>query len=211
MNQTNFNKILLQDTGIYNSNYTFCSTFKKNNITLLSQVLDDDLMADVMLQCKSFTRRQLMGFISLIKFKYLNIPMVSIGMLDGYCEDELYELNDLGCNESDINYIFKKICRIERSTELEADKLCEYKLVDILKTILPYCKERTSNIIKVILDGYKQYKDEFIDKSSNEILQILKEQMEALSLMRDSLDVQINTLKEQIELLQNGQFRDGGR
>lgn len=72
MNNDNFNNISLIDTGLYNNKYSFSEMFQKNNITTLGQVLDDETMNNLISKITSSkVKEQLIGYISLLKNKYL--------------------------------------------------------------------------------------------------------------------------------------------
>lgn len=216
MERNELEKITLQDTGLYNSNYSFSSVLRKNNITTVGQLFNDKLMNELFINCHRSTRIQLRGFVSLLKYKYLNIPMVNNYVLEADCQNIGY-LRRLGFNEADITKIRDISERYNLYQELESDKI-----YDLLKGFLIYSNQRFTEIINLNLASYDNEIQNTIEESSDisneneshtsseiQAISILRNQLSGLISVRDNLNEQILNLQQQIEILSDKQNKGG--
>lgn len=108
MNNDNFNNISLIDTGLYNNKYSFSEIFQKNNITTLGQVLDDDTMNNLISKITSSkVKEQLIGYISLLKNKYLDDDLSS----DKYLVRRASKIEGYNSKfyKSNVDYFYKDV------------------------------------------------------------------------------------------------------
>ena len=216
MERNELEKITLQDTGLYNSNYSFSNVLRKNNITTVGQLFDDKLMNELFINCHRATRIQLRGFVSLLKYKYLNIPMVNNYVLEDDCQNIGY-LRRLGFNEADITKIRDISERFNLYQELESDKI-----YDLLKGFLIHSNQRLTEIINLNLASYDNEIQDTIEESSDisneneshtsseiQAISILRNQLSGLISVRDNLNEQILNLQQQIEILSDKQNKGG--
>ena len=108
MNNDNFNNISLIDTGLYNNKYSFSEIFQKNNITTLGQVLDDETMNNLISKITSSkVKEQLIGYISLLKNKYLGDDLSS----DKYLVRRASKIEGYNSKfyKSNVDYFYKDV------------------------------------------------------------------------------------------------------
>ena len=108
MNNDNFNNISLIDTGLYNNKYSFSEMFQKNNITTLGQVLDDETMNNLISKITSSkVKEQLIGYISLLKNKYLGDDLSS----DKYLVRRASKIEGYNSKfyKSNVDYFYKDV------------------------------------------------------------------------------------------------------
>lgn len=216
MEKLDLGQIELKNSGLYNSNYAFSQAFKKHNITLVSQVLDEDLMNEVMLHCQSNTRKSLMGFISLVKYKFFKIPIVHSVSLDKLCSNHwLNELYSMGFCTNDIERINRYLEIYKSNIQIDINNLKKFKLIEVLKGVLPFCSDRLGLIIKINLENYEQNKianqetktetstevSRNINSQNSDVIKLLKAQVTNLISMRNNIDTQIENLQQKIEEL----------
>lgn len=225
MEQIDLSKLTLQETGLYNSAYAFSSIFRKNNITLVSQALDEKLMSDMIDYAHNSTKNQLRGFISLLKYKYLNIPIVSIETLDNKCKDNLIELYSMGCNLYDLDHIRVYLKRYVGESYINIENLSQYKLIDILKAILPFCNLRLKLIVELLIKNYDEIKinnqientvkevnlrQEIINKEvkDSKLIETLTEELNRLIALRNKLGEQIIITQQKLDVLLTEENKD---
>ena len=108
MNNNDFNNISLIDTGLYNNKYSFSEIFQKNNITTLGQVLDDETMNNLISKITSSkVKEQLIGYISLLKNKYLGDDLSS----DKYLVRRASKIEGYNSKfyKSNVDYFYKDV------------------------------------------------------------------------------------------------------
>ncbi len=228
MEKKEFSDIPLEETGFYNQGYSFAQAFKKHGITTVSQVLDDKTMWEYMTHATKGNRTQLMGFISLMKYKYLNLPIPAIQILEQNCD--LSRLTKIGFSNLDYETI-KRYLRIEREyIDIDINNLSNYKLIEVLQSVLtiPRCSDRIRSLIETSIECYEQNKTTIIpeqeknkvetntssiteESKEKKMIIFLKEQLVGLTSMRDSLNIQINNIQQQIELLSNNETKSRGQ
>ena len=220
MEQIDLNQIKLEDTGIFkNENHSFCSAFSKNKITTVGQVLDDNLMSEIIQRCKTQTRKELKGFIALLKYKYLEIPLSNNDILE-QCYFYPVDFASLGLNK-----IYQK------EMEWEVKKAHKEKLEN--KSLIDFIKERIYTttitypilleILRLHIESYEKSKqlpqptitqeaqpeDKTPSQQEHDILVILKDQLVKLVGVRDSLDAQIEDLQQKIDALTTSKTEGG--
>lgn len=217
-------EILLKDTNLCYYDSSFLQLLKKHNIIYVSQILDDDLMNSVFLRLKSsaIRTRELKGFVSLVKYKYSNIVDPSIDLLDETFvitnpdsrfnrESNLHMLMELGVCHLDFSSIEDWFVN---SFEFDINK--EYTFEQVLRITYPYWslekinrKLKMTNRIELMLEQYDKKKRNKFPIDSADALKELKEQLVNLTLERDSLDLLIEKVKQQIVDIENSETIGG--
>lgn len=220
MEQIDLNQIKLEDTGIFRREaHSFCSAFSKNKITTVGQVLDDNLMSEIIQRCKTQTRKELKGFIALLKYKYLGIPLSNNDILE-QCYFYPVDFASLGLNKF-----------YQKEMEWEVKKAQKEKLEN--KSLIDFIKERIYTatitypilleILRLHIESYEKSKqltqptsikeaqpeDKTPSQQEHDILVILKDQLVKLVGVRDSLDAQIEDLQQKIDELTNSKTEGG--
>lgn len=218
MKNKDFSQIRLDDIDIFRdrSNGCYNILFTKK-IRTLSQILDDDLMNSIMINCKRETRQVIDAYVSLAKYKYLGVPLA--------CDEELeeeyawYHMPDFGFNKSiifDIQRCVNNDHIFEGKTVLEVFKIIAE---DKDKKLSTFHHESIKKIIKMYIESYE--KSKFDSKNDEkepiegknldevDVLSILKSQLTNLISTRDGLNTKIISLQEKIELLSNHQPENG--
>jgi len=209
MEKLDLEKITLKETGLFNSAYAFCSLFRNNNITTVAQVLDEQKMFELSTRCNGETRRQLSGFIALLKFKYLNIPIAkdkilnlvikfdssilgdTFGLTDKSYEPEFFGkyniidnigmLSNLGFSRKDYILMSERLKIYGKANGLPRN----IKFIDFLKEYVKYCDERTAEIINLLLASCENTK--------------VNEERSEVSSKEESTDIStISVLKDQL-------------
>lgn len=208
MEQIDFSKITLEETGIYNDKYTFANIFQEFKIHFVSDVFNDLTMGRIMLTCPLTTKKELIGFISLLKYKYLNLPITNIDILEKKYETNLTDLYLLGFSFRDIVAI--KAILSNKKCEINPKTFINYKFIDILKAFLPYADERMRLMINLIFEAFdkKQEPSNFQDP---EILKMLRKQLCDIKDMRELLDMLSINIQQQIEQISEAQNISSGR
>lgn len=219
MEQIDLNQIKLEDTGIFRREYhSFCSAFSKNKITTVGQVLDDNLMSEIIQRCKTQTRKELKGFIALLKYKYLEIPLSNNDILEQ-------------CYFYPVDFASLGLCKFfQKDMEWEVKKAKEEKIEN--KSLIDFIKERIyttidhQNLLEILrlhIESYEkskqltqttvphetQIEDKNPSQQEHDILVILKDQLVKLVGVRDSLDAQIQDLQQKIDALTNSKTEGG--
>ena len=202
MNKSEYVDIELKDVEVFSYHFAFYDLFKKNEITKLHQVLNDEEMYLIMEKCKSKTRRELSAFINLMKYKYLNVPITNDYLLERKIATTEYTID-----ETLINLGFPSLCikDLKSQIKMQGSEVLSFKVIDFFKRIINQglCLDQTRKIIEIYLDSYNKNNQVINLDNNSEALVILKKQLEKLVVMRDNLDLEITNLKEQIEKIDN--------
>ena len=174
----------------YGTHYSFYSNFQNFHIKTVGQVLDDELMNEVLLHCRSLdTRNNIIAFIALIKYKYLGalIPQ------DILLEKEMKE-TDNGNTFDDViprlGFHYRQYPYLRNLIELNKGKrLIDYFVDAINNGYFENDKNRRNN-------GYNK------DINELNLLHDLRRQLELLVENRDNLNIQIQELQDKIETLE---------
>lgn len=75
MEKQELNNILLKDLSLYDKRAKYTLTLKRYNITTVGQILDDEIMMPILSRMNFESRYQLRTFISLLKCRYLDMPI----------------------------------------------------------------------------------------------------------------------------------------
>jgi hypothetical protein len=75
MEKQELNNILLKDLSLYDKRAKYTLTLKRYNITTVEQILNDELMTPILRRMNMESRLPLCTFISLLKCRYLDIPI----------------------------------------------------------------------------------------------------------------------------------------
>ena len=75
MEKQELNNILLKDLSLYDKRAKYTLTLKRYNITTVEQILNDELMTPILSRMNLESRLPLRTFISLLKCRYLDIPI----------------------------------------------------------------------------------------------------------------------------------------
>lgn len=223
----NINSLPLNETGLYP--YPRCSfrkAFNEFNITSVGQVLDDNLMTKIMLQLPCEAREELEGTISLIKYKYLGVPILNdeimnaktyISEKDGWHVPKgglLQYLERFGlgnnCYRCDWDFIHSLMRRVVNASP----KVNDISNIEILRTALNdyHPTKRVKTVFELLVENYvtnQEVEEKSFSKEGDVAIKskvsFLKGQLEALLDVRDSLDKRIAAVQEEINKLSTEQ------
>lgn len=208
MRYVDFNKMTFKEAGITLSSYSFYTTFKKLGINTLGQLFDDVLMQDIIKRARILTRGELRGFISLMKYQYLGIPMTSGVYLE--CEG-IPNPNGLICNK----YNFKGVdfnqmgfnamqqSAIYECKEEYGASIVGMKLVDFFRDLVEqgYCDDKVRGIMQVYINYYDKANNLGGEMSNSEDLNRLNDELGQLLAIKGRVDEQIAILQYEIDAL----------
>lgn len=208
-------KVTLMESGLCSYDSSFLGLLRSNGINYVSQILDDELMNNLFLKLKSnaLRTRELKGFISLAKYKYLGIIDPEISKLDESIHIDLKAGRPLslecvlmlGMRDMDLYAIARnlKICK-----DFNPNK--KYTHEEILRMVYPLlCAEKTTIrhkriplSVKLILEQYDKNKIKDMQDESVDALKMLKEQLVTLTAERDSLNKLIAGVQDKITTIE---------
>lgn len=222
MESTDLSKVTLMESGLCAYDSSFLGVLRSNGINYISQILDDELMNNLFLKLKSndLRTRELKGFISLAKYKYLGIIDPEISKLDESIHIDLKAgrplslecVFTLGMRDMDLYAIARnlKICK-----DFNPNK--KYTHEEILRMVYPLLSAEKTTIrhkriplsIKLILEQYDKSLIKSLPDESLDTLKILREQLATLTAERYSLDRLIADVQDKISTIENSK-KNGG-
>lgn len=225
MENLDFSKITLMESGLCAYDSSYLGVLRSNGINYISQILDDELMNSLYLKLRSYAlrTRELKGFVSLVKYKYMGIIDPEVIRLDEkvniYFNDDrpisLEPLYVLGMRDGDLYTIARNL---KRCKDFNPKK--KYTYEEILRMVYPFVSvekttirhKRIAPCIKLILEQYdrilgKEIKDE--ESQELEELIVLREQLAGLTAERDSLNKLIADVRAKIALVENTKVNGG--
>lgn len=224
MEKVDLSKITIKESGICAYDSTYLGLLKENGIHYMSQVLDDELMNSLFIKVRrdAVRTRDLRGFISLAKYKYLNVIDPAIEVLDERFVSDLSKTNfstssnipllvELGiASGDDIS-----ICRNLRDCA-QYDSSKHYTLAEILKMVYPSLlseskgkHRRIAFNIQLLLEQYEKTKLNQIGEGTVEELTELKGQLSSLMAERNSIDKLIADIQAKIALIEQAKENGG--
>ena len=199
-------EIELSTIGVYTYHYAFFDMFKKYNITTLGQVLDDNLMYGIMEKCRQKSRRELCSFISLMKYKYLNIPIPNDYLLDRKIATIEYTLDDTFGSLG-----FPELCikDLKNQIQKQGNEILNITIKDFFKRLISQgqCRDATRKIIEIYLEASEK-KNDLASNNDYDTLKELKLQLENLIKIRDDLDFEIKKFKVSLSKLEERSIGD---
>lgn len=199
-------EIELSTTLVYTYHYAFFDMFKKYNITTLGQVLDDNLMYGIMEKCRQKSRRELCSFISLMKYKYLNIPIPNDYLLDRKIATIEYTLDDTFGSLG-----FPELCikDLKNQIQKQGNEILNITIKDFFKRLISQgqCRDATRKIIEIYLEASEK-KNDLASNNDYDTLKELKLQLENLIKIRDDLDFEIKKFKVSLSKLEERSIGD---
>lgn len=204
------------ESGLCAYDSSYLGLLRSNGINYISQILDDELMNDLYMKLRSsaIRTRELKGFVSLVKYKYMGIMDPEVIRLDEIVNIHIGEdrpisvepLYVLGLRDGDLYTIARNL---KRCKEFNHKKRYTYE--EILRMVYPFiCSERTTikhkriaPCIKLILEQYDKSVIKVKKDDSLEELRILKEQLDSLTAERDSLNKLIADVQAKINEIEN--------
>lgn len=230
MEKYDFSKMLIKDSEFYRHDSSYTSTLRKHNITTVEQLFDDELISKISQKCQRSTRQQLNTFISLLKYKFLNIPLCNDALLDK--KIDIYASKDLKCDHLQledskyplhigeflgISYVYGSWLKNKFITK---ENILDVKLTDGKITVIEFLRYISNNLgnDKKIKPAIVAYIESYDNNSKINKVDInldtitnLKNQLSELVKMRDNIDMQIVDLQQQINALSNNEVKDGIR
>ena len=215
-------KVTLMESGLCSYDSSFLGVLRSNGINYVSQILDDELMNNLFLKLKSsaLRTRELKGFISLAKYKYLGIIDPEISRLDESIHIDLKAgrplslecVLTLGMRDMDLYAIARNL---KKCKDFNPNK--KYTHEEILRMVYPLlCAEKTTIrhkriplSVKLILEQYDKNKIKDMQDESVDALKMLKEQLVTLTAERDSLNKLIAGVQDKITTIENSK-KNGG-
>lgn len=202
----------LEDSGIYSNFYPFYAHFKRLGIKNLSELLDDNSLYRIEMNCPKSLRGSIEGFADLLRLKchsktlnpdLLEVTMESINGTNSTSEikreREKMFFQSLGFNPIQI-LIFSTYLNISKSK-----KVSNMRIIDLFNSFLNECPLELASlreVVSVYVMEYDMAKEITPDeKDRTERLIEIKKQIGILSSLRDSLDVQIKDLEAKEEIL----------
>ena len=219
MEQIDLNQIKLEDTGIFEKGkHSFCFAFSKYGITTVGQVLDDNLIKELLQKCQYKSRQELSGFISLLKYKYLGIPLTNDNILEK-TKSEIFDIDfrNFGLTKSNTyiimnNYSWTPSKRvIDIFKEISNDKKLQYTNPALIEILNLYIEsyEKSKQLTQSTNNQDNPIENKTPSQQEHDILVILKDQLVKLLGVRDSLDIQIQDLQQKINALTNSKTEGG--
>lgn len=224
MESIDTSKITIKESGLSAYDSTYLPLLKENGIYYMSQVLDDELMNSLFLKLRrdAVRTRDLKGFISLAKYKYLNVIDPAIEVLDERFFSDLTKNNfsinsnlpllvELGiASGDDIS-----ICRNLRNCA-QYDSSKQYTIAEILRMVYPLLlseskgkHRRIAFNIQLLLEQYDKTKLNQIGEGTVEELMELKGQLSSLMVERNSIDKLIADVQAKIALIEKAKENGG--
>ena len=213
MQNNEYKDINLRETGIYDSRYSFNELLKQNNITTLSQILDDELMRQVVKNTSSKkVLEQLNGYISLLKYKYLDIPFDMDCYLEKrackvdryaskiYMSGVKYFFNDVNFSKMGFNLSSHLTIMLSFATTL-GNKMYDIQLINFFKLLVNKTSNASLNqILEIYINLYNKEHASFkdVNKYADEI-QFLKEKIKLLDDIKKDLEYQIAILQNNFD------------
>lgn len=217
-----FNNIKLEDTGLFNSNYTFYDYCKKANIDTIGLLYSINPMGakenskEYQKESAKINYNELLGFQDLLNFKYLGIEVYGMGnsstidIVNFYTSKlesiEMGKLRLMGFNGIQINNIMKKI---KEYCEMQGD-VC-FTFIDCIKTIstlnsLNIVAPNITDVAKIYVESYENVakilclpKPRIIQRDSDirkELLHEFKEERRDLIAQRNVINSKIHQVKQ---------------
>ena len=219
MEQIDLNQIKLEDTGIFEKGeHSFCFAFSKYGITTVGQVLDDNLIKELLQKCQRKSRKELIGFVSLLNYKYRGIPLTNDNRLEKTrYEIGYYDFHELGLTQTHRNIIWDnyswtpKKSVIDLFKEISNDKKLHYTNPALMEILNLYIEsyDKSKQLTQPTSIKEAQPEDKTPSQQEHDILVILKDQLVKLVGVRDSLDAQIEDLQQKIDALTNSKIEGG--
>ena len=211
MEQFDLKQIKLEDTGLYENEpkkNLLYYTFKKDKITTVAQVLDDDLMKRLYYREGQYRyfENELTGFRKLLKYKYLGIPTFNHYDLEMIClrldEDRCWSLG----------FSFYKLEKLKSIFEVLSQKKKNIRMLDILSEIVNSENWKKDdpvlyNVAKLNINSYNNSRN-FIKDEYDTLLQ-LRVKLFSLIDERNNLDAQIEDIQQKIDALTNSKTEGG--
>ena len=227
MEKQDLSKLLIKDSEYYDSNCAYNGVLKKKGITTIDQLLNDDVVASIMSQCQRNTRLQLLGFISMLKYKYANEPLCNEALLDkeimfisdmsnalvlrnGTQRINVDIMNLLGCPRGTSHIILGEFYRIKNNPQLckVAFPNDNFKLIDFLKWILTIDKTYFKKVHPFINTYIEAHEKINVEDMNDELVNSLKFELQNLLQKKEKLDLQIQNKKKTLsEIELNGGFK----
>ena len=221
MNNNDFNNISLIDTGLYNNKYSFSEIFQKNNITTLGQVLDDETMNNLISKITSSkVKEQLIGYISLLKNKYLGDDLSSdkylvrrASKIDGYNSkfyksnvDYFYKdvnFNAMGFNSS--SHLIIMLCFAKNLGKF----LDGIELIDFFRLLYGKSADKSlNNTLSVFINHYNA-RNNFNDIDVyNDEIKFFKEKIAKYEIIINDLEDIIFNLNRKVNRLRSDVYAD---
>ena len=167
MENNNYNNILLDDTGLYNTSNGFRQTFLQRKIYYVNQVLDNESLMNNIIKWtkKNSVKEELSAFISLLKYKYKDIPLKNNSFMDykiynNYIDKIFYfDLSKIGFNIYYSKTFFEalKLARIDGTINENLNVYeCFKKLINHPKIVDAKKKFNPSEIMRIYIDDYEK-------------------------------------------------------
>lgn len=219
MEKNNSKRILLiNDKDInYGTGYSFYYLLDRYNVKYVDQILDDDKMSKVLLHCrKEDTRKKLMAFISLMKFKYQNVLMPEDILLNEKLVRDKNRKNNFKEIFLNLGFDDKQCLTLFETLPFNTEKELIEIFIDYISggffNNLENKKTRRSNkefltierIMRLYVDSYTKTNElEFGNNNELSELLTLKNSLEKLVETKNTAEREINFLREKIQILQN--------
>lgn len=221
MNNDNLENLLIKDSEFYISKSSYLPTLKRNNIITVKDLLNFDISK---LRLRYDTKIQLAIFINMLEYKYLNIQLENLNILNKeidlnwiknssiftrtlpLIDEEKFTKDKLpdntisptelfGCNQ----YISDEIMK-EFVMNIKKGKITDNpKVIDFIRWVR---NVEYSNKIDKVHPYAKTYIESY-EKTNEYKKNLLKEKLNNLLQKREKLDKEISTIQEEIKNFDN--------
>ena len=217
MEKLDLNEILIKDSEYYNPSASYTWLLKKKKINTVGQLLDGRVDINFLKYYSYNTRSQLVGFISVLRYKYYGEPLYTDALMneeinfeENYGNGIIFDTHNtkfesvsfaklFGCPGVKIAPIFKEFKNASFPQEI--------KLIDFLKWILkedrndfkPLCPY--ANAFIESYENSKRNKVVLADDSEVQINVLIKQAKKYLDLL--DKNKMYNNVKEQLTILMN--------
>lgn len=221
MNNDNLENLLIKDSEFYISKSSYLPTLKRNNIITVKDLLNFDISK---LRLRYDTKIQLAIFINMLEYKYLNIQLENLNILNKeidlnwiknssiftrtlpLIDEEKFTKDKLpdstisptelfGCNQYISDEIMKEFVIVIKKEKITDNP----KVIDFIKWVRNV--EYSNKIDKV--HPYAKAYIEAYEKTNEYKKNLLKEKLNKLLQEREKLDKEISNLQEEIKNFDN--------
>ena len=234
MENLDLSKLLIQDSEYYNPSATYNGLLKDKNIYTVEQLLTEyqDNNSSFFKGYSSMSMFELTGFISMLEYKYQGKPLLYDYLLDERIDfnksnygviylatsdesnNDIYLDELFGCPRDSVTPVFVEFKKLVKHQfmykQFDLPEENNAKVIDFLKWALPIDNDKFKHIIPFIRTYVANYEQQHqLVSGENESIEFLKGQLTSIMKTKESLDIQIANLQQQIETLSNTENKGG--
>ena len=217
-------KLLIVDSEYYDSNASYVSFFKNNNIKTIDQLIEGKFERGYSNEMRMTSKvySQVRCLISMLKYKYLGKPLCYDVCLDNKMylgnqsvipifenlnkQERMIILNMFGCRQENVIRAFNMFAKANPLIAVDGFKLIDF-FIWIVSNSQLFGKIVT--YAKTYIESYE--KNQELLNNDYETISSLKPQLESLVATRDELNKQIEDIQEKIEQISYDKSKDSGK